>query len=48
MDALVASKQFTQQSQGPDEKVKDFAFTLKQLFKEAYPAELHATIRHPE
>ena len=48
MDALLASKQFTQQKQGPDEKVKDFAFALKQLFKEAYPAELHATIRHPE
>ena len=38
-DALLASKQFTCRSQGPDEKIKDFAFVLKQLFKEAYPAE---------
>ena len=38
-DTLLASKQFTRRSQGPDEKIKDFAFVLKQLFKEAYPAE---------
>lgn len=36
-DPLVASKQFNQQSQGPEEKVKDFAATLKRLFKDAYP-----------
>ena len=39
VDALVASKFFTQRNQGPEEKVKDFASTLKQLFKDAYPAE---------
>ena len=38
-DALLASKQFTRRSQGPDEKIKNFTFVLKQLFKEAYPAE---------
>ena len=38
-DALLASRKFTRRSQGSNEKVKDFAFALKQLFKEAYPAE---------
>ena len=39
-DPLVASKQFNQRNQGPEEKVKDFASTLKRLFKDAYTAEL--------
>ena len=38
-DALLASRKFIRRSQGSNEKVKDFAFALKQLFKEAYPAE---------
>ena len=38
-DPLVASKQFNQRSQGSEEKVKDFAATLKRLFKDAYSAE---------
>ena len=38
-DSLAASKQFNQQNQGLEEKVKDFASTLKRLFKEGYPAE---------
>ena len=31
-------------NQGPEEKVKDFASTLKQLFKDAYPAESIASV----
>ena len=42
-DALVASKLFTQRNQGTEEKVKDLASTLKQLFKDAYPAESMAS-----
>ena len=38
-DPLAASKQFNQRNQGLEEKVKDFASTLKRLFKDAYPAE---------
>ena len=38
-DPLAASRQFNQRSQSPDEKVKDFASTLKRLFKNAYPEE---------
>ena len=32
-DPLAVSRQFNQRSQSPDEKVKDFASTLKRLFK---------------
>lgn len=42
-DPLVASKQFNQRNQSPDEKVKDFASTLKRLFKNAYPDESMAS-----
>lgn len=38
-DPLAASRQFNQQSQNPNEKVKDFASTFKRLFKNAYPEE---------
>ena len=42
-DPLVASKQFNQRNQNPDEKVKDFASTLQRLFKNAYPDESMAS-----
>ena len=38
-DPLLASKNFNQRSQGPDEKVNDYASALKKLFKIAYPEE---------
>ena len=38
-DPLLASKNFNQRSQGPDEKVNDYASALKKLFKIAYPDE---------
>ena len=38
-DPLLASRNFNQRNQGPDEKVHDFASALKQLFKNAYPTE---------
>ena len=38
-DPLLASKNFNQRSQGPDEKVNDHAAALKKLFKIAYPEE---------
>ena len=42
-DPLLASKNFNQWSQGPDEKVNDYASALKKLFKIAYPESYHAT-----
>ena len=36
---LVASKSFNQRSQGPEEKVKDYASELKHLFKQPYRGE---------
>ena len=38
-DPLLASRNFNQRNQGPDEKVHNFASALKQLFKNAYPTE---------
>ena len=38
-DPLLASKNFNQRSQGPDEQVNDYASALKKLFKIAYPEE---------
>lgn len=38
-DTLVASKSYNQRSQGPGERVADFASSLKQLFKSGYPEE---------
>ena len=38
-DPLLASKNFNRRSQGPDEKVNDYASALKKLFKIAYPEE---------
>ena len=38
-DPLLASKNFNQRSQGPDEKVNDYASALKKLFKIPYPNE---------
>lgn len=42
-DPLVCSKQFNQRTQSPGEKVKDFAATLKRLFRNAYPDESMAS-----
>ena len=39
-DPLLASRNFNQQAQGHNEKVADFAASLKKLFKSAYPCEL--------
>ena len=38
-DALAASRSFSQRSQEQGERVSDFASSLKQLFKSAFPAE---------
>ena len=38
-DPLLASRNFNQRNQGPDEKMHDFASALKQLFKNAYSTE---------
>jgi len=38
-DPLVASKNFSQCNQGQGERVSDFASSLKQLFKSAFPEE---------
>ena len=38
-DCLVSSQIFMSHSQWPEEKVADFVVKLKELFKEAYPAE---------
>ena len=38
-DPLLASRNFNQQNQGLDEKVRDFASALTKLFKNAYPEE---------
>ena len=38
-DSLAASRSFSQRSQGQGERVSDFASSLKQLCKSAFPAE---------
>ena len=38
-DPLVASKTFSQRNQSQGERVSDFASSLKQLFKSAFPEE---------
>ena len=38
-DPLAASKDFNEQSQSVDERVADYASSLKKLFKIAYPEE---------
>ena len=38
-DPLAASRSFSQRSQGQGERVSDFASSLKQLFKSAFPTE---------
>ena len=39
-DPLVASKDFNERSQSVDERVADYASSLKKLFKVAYPGEV--------
>ena len=38
-DSLSAAKAFTEQTQGPDEKVADYASQLKKLFQQGHPDE---------